>query len=249
MKDILKRLEEKKLKLDSYRPLPPALVKKLDEWFSIELTYNSNAIEGNTLTKRETALVVEKGLTIGGKTVREHIEAINHAIALNFIQDFATKSKKQITFNDILDIHRIILKGIDDDNAGRLRKIPVYIAGSDIELPSPLQLPDLVNDFIEWLHITQDHPLIIAAQTHYKIVTIHPFVDGNGRTARLIMNLLLLQTGYPPAIIELTKRKKYIDAIEMAQQTDDLSDFYIFIFESVEQSLDKYIQAAEQIIT
>lgn len=241
-----KTLKEKKEKLDSYRPLTPELTKNLNEWFGIELTYNSNAIEGNTLTKQETALVVQKGLTIGGKSVREHLEAINHAFALEFIQELAKKTHKEITLSDILDIHRLIMKSIDDKNAGSLRTIQVSIAGSDIDLPGPLLVPDLMNEFITWLHTVNEFPVKIAADAHFRLIAIHPFVDGNGRTARLFMNLLLLQNGYPPAIIAMKNRLAYINAIEKGEKTGDLKDFYLFIYQAVDKSLDKYLSAIEK---
>jgi len=248
MNNLIKRLEEKKQKLDALRPLPPAFLQSLDHWFIIELSYNSNAIEGNTLTRRETALVIEKGITVAGKSLKEHLEVTNYSIALNFIKNLAKKTKEDITLQDILDIHRLVLKGIDDNNAGKLRTVPVFIAGSDVQLPSPLHIPDLMNDFIAWLQQSQKHPTEIATEAHFKLVSIHPFVDGNGRTARLLMNLLLIQTGYPPTVIENAKRSTYIDAIEKSQKTNDLSDFYTFIFNAINKSFDKYLEAANQII-
>lgn len=185
--------------LDSYRPLPAALVKNLQSVFRIEFTYASNAIEGNTLTQNETALVVEKGITIGGKSLREHLEAINHAHAVDYIEHLAQQSKNKLELSTILDIHRLILKGIDDQHAGQLRKIAVRIAGSSVTFPIAVKVPELMENYVRWLHTTKDHPVLVAADAHYKLVAIHPFVDGNGRTARLIMNLLLIQAGYPPA--------------------------------------------------
>ena len=248
MNTLLARVEQKKLELDAYRPLPNELVKQLYQWYAIELTYNSNAIEGNTLTKKETALVIEKGLTIAGKTVREHLEAINHAYALDFIEDLSHKKKSDITLTTLLDIHRVILKGIDDDNAGRLRKVAVFIAGSDTEFPHPIKVLDLMTEFITWLHTSQEDIVLIAMQAHFKLVAIHPFVDGNGRTARLLMNLLLMQAGYPPAVIEQSDRAEYINAIAHAEKTDDLTDFYNLILRALEKSLNRYLDAAQKTI-
>lgn len=242
-------LEQKKAKLDDFRPLPTDLVKNLNQWFSVELNYNSNALEGNTLSKRETNLVIEKGLTIGGKSVKEHLEVLNFQVALNFIEDLAKKKRKDITLNNLLDIHHIILKGIDDTNAGFLRKIPLNIAGSEKVLPSPFQLQNLMNDFIQWLTTVQGFIVKIAAEAHFRFVAIHPFVDGNGRTARLLMNLLLLQEGYPPAIVEMKKRREYIEAIAKGEETGDLTDFYLFIYKAENFSLDKFLNAAEQLIS
>ncbi len=201
LEKLLQQATQKKNELDSYRPLPKELIKNLDQWFKVETTYTSNAIEGNTLTAIETAIVIEKGLTIAGKTVKEHLEAINHGFAFDYILSLAKQSKDEIKLDTIFDLHSLVLKGIDNENAGCLRRIQVKISGSKVLLPQPIKLPDLMNDFIAWLHTTREHPIIIAAEAHLELVTIHPFVDGNGRTARLLMNLLLIQEGYPPTII------------------------------------------------
>ena len=246
MKELIKKIEKKKIKLDSFRPLSPELVKNLDEWFKIELTYSSNAIEGNTLTLQETALVVEKGLTIGGKSVQEHLEAINLAFAIDYIKTLVNKSKKNLTLNDILKIHNLILKKIDDKNSGKFRKIAVKISGSKAVLPDPVKVPELMNEFINWLHETKENILNIAADAHLKFVLIHPFVDGNGRTARLILNLLLMQGGYPPALILKEERLEYLKSIQKAQLENKLDDYYKIIFGAVDRSLDIYLKAVEK---
>lgn len=240
--DFLKRLTEKKKKLDRYRPLPSSLVKNLDDWFRVELTYTSNAIEGNTLTRSETALVVEKGITVSGKSLTEHLEAINHAEALNFIKELVSKKRERLTERDILQIHWIILKKIDDENAGKYRRTDVKIAGLDIELPSHVKVPELMEQFYKWLKgKNNDHPAKIAAEAHLKFVSVHPFSDGNGRTARLLLNLLLIQKGYPPALIRKEDRQAYIDSIAKAQLQNDDKDYYKVIYRAVERSLNIYL--------
>lgn len=246
MENQLLRIDEKKKKLDSFRPLPQALVKNLDEWFKIALTYSSNAIEGNTLSHSETALVIEKGITIGGKTITEHLEAINHGKAIDFIKELAQKKREVLCLDDILSIHRIILKGIDPMHAGIFRTVAIRILGSDNIFPNYLNVPILMTEFMLWLSTTQDHPVKIAAMAHFKLVSIHPFVDGNGRTARLLMNLLLLQQGYPLAIIKKEDRKSYINSLELASNTNDLSVFNAIIFNAVEDGLDSYLEAINQ---
>ena len=243
MNDKLKQLTDKKKELDSFR-LPPELVTNLDEWFKIELTYTSNAIEGNTLSRKETALVVEKGITVSGKSLEEHLEAINHAKALDLIKSLALKKRQDIKEFDILEIHRLILTKIDDTNAGRYRRVPVRIAGSTVIMPNALRVPELMKEFIEWIQKENSHAIIVSAQAHYKLVSIHPFTDGNGRTARLLMNLILLQEGYPPAIIRREDRKEYINAIEKAQLGGSLNDFLKLIYEAVDRSLDIYLDAS-----
>lgn len=246
MKNKLTKLTKKKQKLDKYRPLPPELVKNLEDWFRVELTYTSNAIEGNTLTRQETALVVEKGITIEGKSLEEHLEAINHAQALEFIKTLVKKKREELTQADILDIHKVILAKIDDTNAGRYRTVSVRIAGSTVVMPNAVKVPDLMSEYVKWLNSPNaDHAIKISADAHYKLVSIHPFVDGNGRTARLLMNLLLMQNGYPPALIRKEDRRRYISFIEKAQLGGNLDDYYELIYEAVERSLDIYLEALE----
>ena len=209
------KLSAKKLQLDGFRPLPRELSANLDEWFKVELTYTSNALEGNTLTRRETAVVIERGLTVGGKSLREHLEATNHAAAIDLVESFVKKQPHQVSGKEILAIHELILKGIDDPSAGHYRSIAVRIAGSRVVLPNPRKVPDLMDEFEAWLISKPDlHPVAFAGEAHYRLVTIHPFVDGNGRTARLLMNLLLMMQGYPPAIIRKRDRLKYLAALE-----------------------------------
>lgn len=246
MNDILQRITAKKQQLDQYRPLPPELVKNLDDWFRVELTYTSNAIEGNTLTRQETALVVEKGLTVDGKTLREHLEAVNHAGALDFVGMLASKRREEFGEQDVLAIHQMILQSIDNLNAGRYRTVSVRIAGSTVIMPNWAKVPDLMEQFYAWLHQHSDqHPVWLAADAHFRFVSIHPFVDGNGRTARLLMNLLLMQDGYPPALIRKEDRRRYIASIEQGQLGGRLDDYYQVIGEAVERSLDIYLQAVE----
>lgn len=237
-------LTGKKEILDQHRPMPCALVRNLDEWFHIELTYTSNAIEGNTLTRRETALVVEKGLTVGGKSLIEHLEATNHANALGWIKNQINRKPQALMENDILEIHNIILKGIDDENAGHYRSVPVRISGSSVVLPNPAKVPDLMAEMQNWLNNKPKlHAVELAAEAHYQLVTIHPFVDGNGRTARLLMNLILMMQGYPPAIIRKRDRLAYISALEKAQLGGSKDDYFKLISKAVDRSLDIYLKA------
>lgn len=243
---IYEKLTLKKQELDGFRPLPPALTRNLNDWFRVELTYTSNAIEGNTLTRRETAVVIEKGLTVGGKTLKEHLEATNHAHALDFVHSLIKKKPSQLSTRDVLDIHDMILKGIDDDNAGHYRSLPVRISGSLVVLPNPRKVPDLMDDFLSWLTGKPDlHPVAFAGEAHYRLVSIHPFVDGNGRTARLLMNLLLMMAGYPPAIIRKRDRLTYLSALEKAQLGASKADYEKLIAKAADRSLDIYLKAAK----
>ena len=243
-----KELSAKKAELDRHRRagggLSPVLVRSLEDWFRVELTYSSNAIEGNTLTRRETALVVEKGLTVGGKSLVEHLEATNHAAALDWVTEIAGRSGGVVSEKEILTIHGMILHGIDDANAGRYRDVAVRISGSQVVLPNPVKVPELMAEFGRWLGKPGSlHPVELAAEAHYRLVTIHPFADGNGRTARLLMNLILLMHGYPPALIPIRSRLKYIGALEQAQLGGSKDDYLKLIGRAAGRSLGIYLKA------
>ena len=166
------KLTEKKKQLDKFRPLPDALIRNLDDWFRVELTYTSNAIEGNTLTRRETALVVEKGLTVGGKSLIEHLEATNHARALDWVTEQIKRKPTTLTEKDILHIHEVVLKGIDDGNAGHYRSVPVRISGSTVVLPNPRKVPDLMAEFIQWLSAAKLHPVESAGAKLHPVESV-----------------------------------------------------------------------------
>ena len=239
----LKSIDAKKHALDRERPLPPDAVRNLDAWFRVELTYTSNALEGNTLSRRETAVVLEKGLTVGGKTLKEHLEATNHARAIDFVAKLV-ESRRGVSEQQLLRIHELVLEGIDDANAGRYRNVAVRIAGSTVVLPNPRRVPDLMREFSDWLGSRPRlHPVSFAAEAHYTLVSIHPFIDGNGRTARLLMNCLLMMHGYPPAIIRPRDRAAYLGALETAQLGGPRAAYDSLIIRAVDRSLDIYLDA------
>lgn len=240
---LLLSIEGKKRQLDRYRPLPSGIVAKLREQFTIEWTYNSNAIEGNTLSLQETELVINRGLTIGNKSLKEHFEAINHKEGIELVERFIDK-KKDIDEDFIKNLHRIILKNIDDTSAGVYRAYNVRILGAVHIPPSPLKIPKLIKEFLDWYYENK-HLLPIpelAAYVHYKFVCIHPFIDGNGRTSRLLMNLVLMQNGYPPAVILNIDRKKYYRVLQMAD-LDRPQEFIDFIGRAIERSLIIYLNS------
>ncbi|WDN87495.1 hypothetical protein BuS5_00463 [Desulfosarcina sp. BuS5] len=242
IKHLLTRIDALKQKLDASRPL---LNETILQAIDIEYTYNSNRIEGNTLTLRETDLVINKGLTIGGKSMREHLEAVNHYEAVAFI-------KELVTTGDILnekiikDIHSLVLRGIDRENAGKYRGVPVSISGSRHEPPQPWQVPKLMEDLNFWIQEEAKnlHPVIFAAEIHERIATIHPFIDGNGRTARLLMNLVLLQNGYTIASIsgDTESRLAYYNALEKCNLNQDKTDFVALITGYVYDSMGKLVR-------
>ena len=205
----------------------PAL-KQLLRFFRIKDIYNSNAIEGNALDIGETRLVVEQGLTITGKPLRDSLEAKNLAHALDYFEELATHTDHPIRGIDVRNIHAAILKGIDDTNAGALRRTNVEISGSSYKPPLHESVGPLMEEFEAWLEastapgVNSSNPLVLAAAAHTWLVYIHPFVDGNGRTARILMNLVLMRSGYPIAIITKDDRERYYYALE-ASQTSDLT--------------------------
>ncbi len=239
--EVLASLDKKMFELDVLRKQGSGYLSNLNDWFRVELTYNSNAIEGNTLTRSETALILEKGITVQGKTLVEHLEATNHAEAFDYMLELVG-GVGEFRRLDLLNLHSLILSKIDDLNAGRFRDFNVVISGSDVELPDHLIVPQLMEEFFELINTPGEvHPVIKAAEAHYRLVRIHPFVDGNGRTARLLMNLLLMSDGYPITVIGNAQRVDYIQALEKADQFDDLEDFHKLVAESVERSLDIYL--------
>ncbi|MEA1900730.1 MAG: Fic family protein [Thermodesulfobacteriota bacterium] len=245
---LLDRIDFGKNIIDSHRPFPDVVLSRLHYNLTIEWTYNSNAIEGNTLTLKETLLVLEDGLTIGKKSLKEHLEAINHKEAIIFVEELASASH-EITERNIKEIHSLILKEIDNDYAGRYRDIQVRISGSSRTPPDPLLVQELMERFaVTWLANQGKHPVIQAAMAHYELVSIHPFVDGNGRTARLLMNLILMKHGYFPAVILKNDRKKYYDTLEKGHQ-GKTDDFIFFVGRALERTINLYLEAIPYVKT
>ena len=244
--DLLSKIDELKERLDASRPL---LNRTILQAIDIEYTYNSNRIEGNTLTLRETDLVINKGLTIGGKSMREHLEAVNHYEAITLIKEIVT-ADSILNENIIKDIHSLVLRGIDRENAGKYRSVPVAISGSRHEPPQPWQVPKLMEDLNFWIQEEAEnlHPVIFAAEIHERIATIHPFIDGNGRTARLLMNLVLLQNDYTIASIsgDTESRLAYYNALEKCNLNQDKTDFMVLITEYVYDSMEKLVRKLGQ---
>ena len=209
---------------------------EFNKWLKTELAYTSNAIEGNTLTRKETQLVIEENLTSSSKPLRNYIEAVNHAKAFCKILE-VIENNSDLDERVILDIHRIILIGLDDTNAGFYRNCRIRISGSNTILPNPLKVPELMEDFYKWLSENIKNEPITAIMAHLKFVSIHPFADGNGRTARLLMNMLLLKYGYSPIIVRPTDRKKYLSAIENYQVKSDEETYIKFMLRILNRSM------------
>lgn len=236
--ELYEQLTDLQKCLDSLRPLSESQLNRLNESFDVEYTYESNRIEGNTLSKKETHLIVNKGLTVKGKSMAEHLEAVNHQEAIDYIRAIASK---EVPFDKrtLLDIHSLVLHGIGKENAGAYRQEDVTISGSNFVPPMFLQVPQLMDGFFEFYDANKDtmHPVELASELHERLVTIHPFIDGNGRTARLLMNLILIRHGYPMTILssENDKRHAYYDSLEATQtgQDPDKTKFKTFIADNV----------------
>lgn len=239
------RLELKLDELNKLRPLPPALVKKLREQFEVELTYNSNGIEGNSLTLKETFLVINEGITIKGKPLKDHLEAKNHYEALEYLAGFIEHDRKH-TISEMLirNLHQLITQDTEKEWAGKYRDRNVIIGGASHTPPEAIEVPGKMHDLIGWIRKNKNklHPVELAALVHHKLVYIHPFFDGNGRTARLTMNLLLMQEGYPLVVVLKNDRKKYYRVLAKADQRD-CAPLARFIAQCVERSLNIYLKA------
>jgi Fic family protein len=236
----LEQIDRLKTWLDEFRPLEPAIVVELKQLYDVRFTYNSNAIEGNTLTQSETELVLTTGITIGGKTLDEHLEAIGHKEAIDYIEHLAQQATS-INEWEIKQIHNLILRKINPEEAGSYRTLDVMAAGTNYRYPPHYLLTQLMGDFASWLNSASAlslHPVEFASIAHYRFVSIHPFRDGNGRTGRLLMNLLLIRSGYPIVVINNQVRNDYINALAYGQQhQDDLTQLYALIFDATISSL------------
>lgn len=234
-------VDQLKRELDNKRPIPKETLRSLEDSINLEWTYNSNGIEGNTLTLRETQVVLE-GITVGGKSIKEHLEAINHEKAILYLNDLV-KEDNPITEWNIKGIHQLVLKDIDNENAGRYRRKNVTIKGATHTPPDYLKVPELMEKLVlNYENWNDFHPIIQAALLHGELVKIHPFVDGNGRTARLLMNLNLMNYGFNPVIIKKEDRLEYYEALDKAHTTGDYTDFVKLIVKLEIETLKKYLE-------
>jgi Fic family protein len=239
------RIDNLKMKINNYRPFPSNTAKSLHDKLIVEWTYNSNAIEGNTLTMSETKVVLE-GITIGGKSVVEHLETINHREAILFIEELIS-NKEQLTEWNIKNIHALILKEIDNKNSGRYRNENVLISGAKHIPPKHFELDHFMQKLIreyekEWKAY---HPVVKASLLHGEFVKIHPFIDGNGRTARLLLNFELMKHGYTPIIIKNERRADYYDALDLAHTTMNYGPFLKLVSEFVVESEELWVTILE----
>lgn len=241
-------IDKLKLELDKFRPLDENVLIQLKQYYKISLTYTSNAIEGNSLTETETKVVLEDGITIGGKPLKDHYEAVGHSEAYDSL--YKLSQTKEISEVNILNLHNLFYRHIDADNAGSYRSKNVIITGSEFVPPSHKKVSELMHHFacsIPELR-KNHHPVEFAALLHKELVTIHPFMDGNGRTARLLMNLALIQDGYVITIVPPIVRNDYIYALKQSQiDPKDDKPFINFISEMVYESMKDYIRLVERV--
>jgi len=236
------RILAKKQRLDAYRPISNQALKKLHEALEIAYTYNTNAIEGNTLSLQETRLVIREGITIRGKSLSEHLEAKNHPAAIAYIENMVNNP---IAEENVLELHRILFSGFCE-GAGSYRNGQVYLEGRDIMPPPAFEVPQLTRDLLEWAKNNPEElrPIELATVLHHRFVEIHPFDDGNGRVGRLLMNMLLIKNGYPLTVIKTVDRRRYYDSLQKADNSNP-RPIVNFVARCVEQSLDLYLSAVE----
>lgn len=241
----LRQIDARRSRLDAARPLPPHTASTLRDKLALEWTFHSNAIEGNTLTLRETQVVLE-GITVGGKSLREHAEAINHHFAIGYLEECVAE-KAPLDERLIKDLHALVLKGIDPDNAGRYRRENVVITGASTTPPNFLHLEQEMRGLLEWYSSAgEEHAIVKAAQLHTRFVKIHPFVDGNGRTGRLLLNLELMKEGYPPAVIRKEDRLAYYESLDLASVSNDYGRITALVAAAVARSIDSYLELLPQ---
>jgi Fic family protein len=244
--DVHRRIAALKAQLDAMRPLSGAALAQLQKHYDVELTYTSNAIEGNTLTLRETAEVIEHGVTVGGKSLRDHLEALDHYDALLWMRGLAS-GREPVGEGTVCELHRRIVARSRPDIAGVYSTQPRRIAGSPAIFPNPAKIPDLMAAFGAWLEAAAPSP-DAAFDAHYRLTAIHPFGDGNGRTARLLMNLLLLRGGYPPMAVRPEDRAEYLAALETGSVSGDLAPFHTIMATRLADTLAAYVEVLKESI-
>lgn len=237
------RLYQKRHELQNSRPLPNIALNKIRESLSLEWTYNSNSIEGNTLSLRETQMVIQEGITIKGKSLREHFETHNHDKAIDYLYSIVDENYKLRSI-DILSIHGLVMRSIEEDFAGRIRNGGVRISGANFMPPNANKVSDYLDELIEFINTNplDLNDIELATIYHHKLVWIHPFFDGNGRTVRLSMNLLLMRCGFPPAIILKNDRKKYYEALNQANN-GNYQKLTLLMCQALERTLNIYLGA------
>jgi Fic family protein len=240
---LMQAVYQKKQRLDAFRPIPHAVLANIKENLNIEWTYNSNHIEGNTLTLQETRMVLEDGITVGGKSLNEHLEIVNHKEAISYVESLASPAY-MLTERDVLEVHALVLNKIQKDFAGQFRTAGVRIGGANFIPPNALKVPDLIAELISWENTGSMDIIEKVTLFHHRFVWIHPFFDGNGRTVRLLMNLLLMKEGFPPAVILGVDRKRYYQALNQANN-GNFDKLLFLIAQAIDRSLTIYLNSLQ----
>jgi Fic family protein len=243
MDELTTSIAAKKMRLDAMRPISREALLALQKSYDVDLTYTSNAIEGNTLTLRETAELIEHGITVGGKPLRDHLEAVDHYNAVLWMRELAAMTTP-VEEATVRELHRRIVFRSQPEIGGIYSTLPRRIAGSPVVFPNPVKIPGLMKEYGDWLAAAAPEPAA-GFGAHFRLAAIHPFADGNGRTARLLMNLLLLRGGYPPVAVRPQDRKVYLETLEHASMHGDLGPFQTFMHQRLDATLEEYLIAIQ----
>jgi len=246
METLAASIAAKKKRLDKLRPMSPKALADLERYYDIELTYTSNAIEGNTLSPVETTLVIEKGITVRGKPLKDHLEALDHYDAIRYVRELA-RHETAITESDVRNLHRLVMQRSAPEIAGQYATLPRYVR-TEIgrhSFPPPAEVPSLIGDFAAWLGPSPNTPET-AFDAHRRLVDIHPFNDGNGRTARLLMNLVLIRGGYPPVTVRPEDRLEYIRGLQEEQAGGSIEDSRLLLYRRLDATLGEYLSTLEE---
>ncbi len=246
MDELLTSVASKKARLDKLRPFSPEALARLEHYYDVELTYTSNAIEGNTLSPVETTLVIEKGITVSGKPLKDHLETLDHYDAIRYVRDLA-RQLAPLTESDVRNLHRLVMQRSAPAVAGRYADLARYVRTETgrHSSPTPAEIPPLMGDFANWLGSAPAAPET-AFMAHLRLVDIHPFNDGNGRTARLLMNLILIRAGYPPISVRPEDRLDYIRSLQQSQAGQGSEAFSRLLYQRLDATLDEYLRAFEE---
>jgi Fic family protein len=246
MHELLTSIATKKKRLDELRPLSLKVLAGLEHYYDIELTYTSNAIEGNTLSPVETTLVIEKGITISGKPLKDHLEALDHYDAIRYVRELA-RQRTSLIESDVRNLHKLVMQRSAPEIAGEFADLPRYVRTETgrHNFPSPAEVPALMGDFAGWLRTAPDIP-DTAFTAHRRLVAIHPFNDGNGRTARLLMNLVLMRGGYPPVAVRPEDRLEYIRSLQQEQAGKGAESFIALLYRRLDSTLEEYLSALQE---
>jgi Fic family protein len=246
MNELLTSIAAKKQRLSELRPVSPQALTNLEHYYDVELTYTSNAIEGNTLSAVETTLVIEKGITVSGKPLKHHLEALDHYDAIRYVRELAAQATPLIE-SDIRNLHKLVMYRSAPEIAGHYADLPRYVRTETARhsFPSPAEVPTLMADFADWLR-TAPHSSDTAFMAHSRLVAIHPFNDGNGRTARLLMNRILIRAGYPPIAVRPEDRLEYIRGLQQEQAGQGSESVNDLLYRRLDATLGEYLIALEE---